>query len=330
MKTDNFIYWKNAGNTDVYCIKTPFLKKISIDEIYNEGFAFFPFDKSSQGLIFEGKIIKSDFIEISDNFPEINSKEKDLSQSEFEKMVNNAINKIKSFHFDKVVLARFSSRYISDNFSLKNLFISLCKTYINSFVYCLKANEQVWIGATPELLLKNNNFNLKTNAIAGTSKIGQNINFGEKEIEEQKFVKNYIAEILTKSNSENIRISQSNDLQNGNLKHIFNEIIFTNKYPLEILKKLHPTPAVCGLPYTETYNFIINTENFDRSFYSGFLGWIKNKDDFEFWVNLRCARIFKNNIKLYAGAGITSQSNSLLEWSETENKMKILGNLLIT
>src|SRR5690606_19295161 len=46
-----------------------------------------------------------------------------------------------------------------------------------------------------------------------------------------------------------------------------------NDFSLDkIIEKLHPTPAVCGLPKDLSKEYILANEGYDRKFYSGFLG----------------------------------------------------------
>ena len=91
---------------------------------------------------------------------------------------------------------------------------------------------------------------------------------------------------------------------------------------------LHPTPAVCGLPKEEAYRFIIDTENYDRSYYSGIIGWLAPEGDTTLYVNLRCMRIDKDTATLYAGGGILPTSEAESEWEETQHKMDTMRNIL--
>uniref|UniRef100_UPI0040474081 chorismate-binding protein n=1 Tax=Flavobacterium sp. TaxID=239 RepID=UPI0040474081 len=53
--------------------------------------------------------------------------------------------------------------------------------------------------------------------------------------------------------------------------------------------KMHPTPAVCGLPKKEAMEFVLKEEGYDRKFYSGFLGeW--NRNEASMFV-LICAKV---------------------------------------
>ena len=75
-------------------------------------------------------------------------------------------------------------------------------------------------------------------------------------------------------------------------------------------------------------NFILNNEGYDRSFYAGFAGY-ENENESEFFVNLRCAKIYSNKINLYVGGGIMPDSIPENEWKETELKSRTIGDLLI-
>ena len=54
----------------------------------------------------------------------------------------------------------------------------------------------MWMGASPELLLKKEDTVFKTIALAGSKKWDKQINWRNKEIEEQQYVKKYIENIL--------------------------------------------------------------------------------------------------------------------------------------
>jgi len=95
-----------------------------------------------------------------------------------------------------------------------------------------------------------------------------------------------------------------------------------------MLKLLHPTSAVCGMPREAAQEFIAQHENFDRSYFAGFLGPVNLGEETNIYVNLRCARLEGEKAWLYAGAGITEDSDPQKEWEETEMKCKIVGKFI--
>lgn len=63
--------------------------------------------------------------------------------------------------------------------------------------------------------------------------------------------------------------------QAGNLIHLRTDAVFKlqNDSDLtQIIKQLHPTPAVCGMPRARAYDLIRKLEHYDRGYYAGALG----------------------------------------------------------
>ena len=77
----------------------------------------------------------------------------------------------------------------------------------------------------------------------------------------------------------------------------------------DIIKTLHPTPAVCGLPRNLAKDFILQNEDYHRSYYTGFLGELNFKNQqSSLFVNLRCMEISGETASIYVGGGITKES----------------------
>ena len=101
-----------------------------------------------------------------------------------------------------------------------------------------------------------------------------------------------------------------------------------------LIRALHPTPAVCGLPRNIARDFIIKNENYNRSFYTGFLGELNLKKSntaiqtSQLYVNLRCMEINHNKALIYVGGGITKDSIPKNEWKETVSKSETMKKVL--
>ena len=87
---------------------------------------------------------------------------------------------------------------------------------------------------------------------------------------------------------------------------------------------MHPTPAVCGWPAAEALDLIRVTEEYPRSFYSGYLGPVNMERKTSLFVNLRCMQVGEQEAALYAGGGITINSVPEAEWEETTIKSRTL------
>ncbi len=90
---------------------------------------------------------------------------------------------------------------------------------------------------------------------------------------------------------------------------------------LDLLRLLHPTPAVCGLPRDEALRFLAAEEPFQRGWYAGPVGWFDGDGNGVFAPALRCAVTSDGVWRLFAGAGIVEGSDPGLEWEETAMKL---------
>lgn len=276
----------------------------------------------------------------------------DANKRHFLEMVNQAIQAISEGKFQKVVLSRTKKMNLSEKFNQIELFDELCQKYPAAFVsmVSIPSLDITWIGASPETLVHIDAQGIfKTMALAGTQSAfdsqGKLIRPSEaiwrqKEIEEQSFVTRYIINCLKKIRVREFEEEGPKTVIAGNLMHLRTEIIIDTKainFPqlaTIMLELLHPTSAVCGMPKEPATDFILQHENYDREFYSGFLGPVnlcptpENKPESHIFVNLRTMKIQNKQAILYAGCGITADSNPEKEWTETEIKTQTLGKIV--
>lgn len=268
--------------------------------------------------------LKSSFFEVG-NFPEINAELNIPQHEEYLQKLEKAIEIIKQNNLPKLVISRPIAKEIS-SIKLEETYQLLCKKYPNTLCYLLISGEEIWIGATPEILGK---FNKKTHefftmSLAGTLPVNEE--WSEKEIEEQKPVTHYISEILKKYVTlSEVEESETYNHISGNIKHLrtdFTAKIEDNRLE-ELIEELHPTPAVCGIPKEFCKEKIIEIEQYNREFYAGYIK-IETDEEIYYFVNLRCAKIYKNQVIAFAGGGITALSSPEKEWRETELKSQAI------
>ncbi len=257
---------------------------------------------------------------------------------EFEKMVNRAIAEIGNGMMRKVVPARCSSIDLPAHFSAIDFFRRLEASYPNAFIYLVAIpGAGTWIGATPENLIAVDGDGLfKTTALAGTQKYEEGMNLADaawrqKEIEEQALVSRYIIDCFKKIRLREFEEVGPKTVKAGNLIHLKTDFIVNMNevnYPMlptVMLSLLHPTSAVCGMPREAAIKFIQEHEHFDRGYFSGYLGPVNIEGNTDLFVNLRCMQLVKEEKALvYAGAGVTIDSQAQKEWQETELKMDTL------
>jgi menaquinone-specific isochorismate synthase len=98
---------------------------------------------------------------------------------------------------------------------------------------------------------------------------------------------------------------------------------------LDVLARLHPTPAVGGTPRAAACAQIRELEGFPRGLYAGPVGWIDHRGGGEFFVGIRSALIDGARARVYAGGGIVAGSVPEREFAETELKFKALLDALL-
>ncbi len=311
-------------NTDLYTSKE-----------YNEsGFIFAPFNDVKPAILIPEYI--SDFIDeeinLSDKLVINNDYNTDFtSEKNHIKLVEKGIEAIEKKLFKKVVLSRKEKVDIT-NLNTIETFKKLLLKYPTAFVYIwFHPKVGIWLGATPETLVKIKNNDFTTMSLAGTqvyNKETTNISWKAKEIEEQQLVTDYITDKLLKV-CKNLKTNKTETIKAGNLLHLRSIITGEKNIKNSILiKTLHPTPAVCGLPLQNSKKFILENENYDREFYTGFLGEINlQNNNSELFVNLRCMKIDKNIATIFVGGGITKDSNPKMEWQETVAKTNTMKSI---
>jgi isochorismate synthase len=317
-------------------------KLIFSEDLSEAGFIFSSFDDNNKILIPKNNS-QEIIIHFNSEFFKINSKvesdSNDAAKNSFKFIVSKAIQEINNGTFSKVVLSRKETVDLPD-FDLISLYIKLASSYPSAFTYCWFHPEiGLWMGATPETLLKVKGNKFQTVALAGTQLYNgsEEVYWQKKEKEEQQFVTDYVVEKIGELVSE-IQISVPKTIKAGNLLHIktaIQGIVDETASLKELVLLLHPTPAVCGLPKHNAFDFIINNEGYNREFYAGFLGEINYNENSEtdLYVNLRCMQIQMNSeinkTILYIGCGITKDSIPENEWFETVNKAMTLKNVIL-
>ncbi|MGK0412458.1 MAG: isochorismate synthase [Polaribacter sp.] len=319
------------------------------DNFSESGFVFAPFDAHEKSILFPLK--KSEFIAQQISFQSIISVEKkflvdEVSRDYHIQLVEKAIDEINTTDLKKVVISRKEEIHISD-FNILEVYQKLLENYKNAFVYIwFHPKVGLWLGATPETLLQIENSVFKTMSLAGTqvyqgaSEIEsaqlKNVVWKNKELDEQQLVTDFIKEQV-KDISMNLKIDKTKTMQAGNLLHLKTKVSgnLDKKSTLkELIRALHPTPAVCGLPRNNAKKFILENENYNRSFYTGFLGEVQmyheniQRKNSSLFVNLRCMEIQNNSAFVYVGGGITKDSDAAREWEETVSKSKIMKKVL--
>ncbi|KVV14052.1 chorismate-binding protein [Flavobacterium sp. TAB 87] len=336
-----FVMYSKPNSDTVFGILQNNTILFEVTDFSEKGFVFASFDKSKMILIpeNESKIIKTVFKNNS-NFSIANndSQHDNLAKISFENLVEKGINAIVAKAFKKVVLSRKEEVSLTD-FNFIETFQNLIQLYPATFTYCFyHPKVGFWMGATPEQLLKASENTFETTALAGTQQANDTsteIVWQQKEKDEQQYVTDFIVKRLQNVASQ-ITVTKPYSLKAGAIWHIKTDIsgVLNEESTLkEVVDLLHPTPAVCGLPKDKAMQFIVANENYNRTFYTGFLGELNSSltsvtKSSDLFVNLRCMQIENDSAMLYMGCGITKESIPEKEWEESVNKSMTMKKVL--
>lgn len=314
-----------------------------------EGFVFAPFHISEKHplLLIKPDVVKNGWDSIMEYLADKEFGDKDLDiekepnsfssikKSEYNAVFSRFITALQAKQFEKLVLSRCTGEMPKPDFSPANAFLKACDKYQNAFVYlCYTPISGLWLGCSPEILLKGENGDYQTVALAGTRKAKPEqpgaTRWNVKNKNEQSLVADYLRDILNR-NTEKWTAEKTETVTAGNVVHLKTGFSFsfphTNRLG-SLLQQLHPTPAVCGLPKEDAFRFILEEEGYDREYYSGFLGNISAAGQTDLYVNLRCMKIESRQLKLFAGGGLLASSTLETEWKETEEKLKTMRGIL--
>lgn len=259
----------------------------------------------------------------------------------YHQLVNEALHEIEKGSFEKVVPSRCKTVSLRNGINLIDTFYTLSSKYPEALISIVSSPRfGTWVGATPEILVSVDEHQVfRTVALAGTQPYSdrQNIRavaWTQKEIEEQAMVSRYIINCFKRIRLREYEEHGPKTVTAGNLLHLrtdyavdMNAVNFPTLGSV-MLKLLHPTSAVCGMPLEAALNFLNAHEGYERELYSGYLGPVNIGNKTSIFVNLRCMKLLGDSATLYAGAGVTVDSIADQEFAETEMKFATLLKIL--
>ncbi|MEM1258311.1 MAG: isochorismate synthase [Bacteroidota bacterium] len=303
------------------------------DDLKTAGFVFAPFEADDAKILTTGEYRKEKNPNIEITKCEGKVKFSDEGRDFHIKLVQDALGQIQKGKLRKVVLSKCV--HVSTEQHPLYIFSTLLTKYPLAFCYWwYHPKVGMWFGATPEQLLQYQNGTVFTTSLAGTLpvEINKRPEWTSKELEEQQIVTDYIIQNL-KGMVTNMKVSGPKTLKAGKLWHLKSVIagnLSSFKDLAAIIERLHPTPAVCGLPRKDALEYILNHEGYQREYYTGYLGpvHLDKKEHVNLFVNLRCFKYSSGNAQVYVGGGITADSNPEEEWLETQYKSSTILEVL--
>ena len=245
----------------------------------------------------------------------------------FADAVGDAVQRIRAGELVKVVLARRGRVAFAAAPSPAAVLRQLSARHPGAVRYAWCRGGKAWLGATPETLLRLDGRRLRTEALAGTRPEARadELLGDAKERHEHAVVVDAIraavapwVESLPPPRAPGLRRLRG-------LAHLQTPIEATLRAdadPLALVRALHPTPAVCGLPTDRAAALLAALEGEPRGLYAGPMLRLSADGSAHAVVALRGAVLAGRHAVLPAGAGIVDGSDGARELAETRAKQR--------
>ena len=243
-------------------------------------------------------------------------------------MIEQTLAAIERGEVEKVVLARDVAVEADAPFDLTEVLDILRATQPGCTVYAVDG----FVGASPEVLLQRHGTDVVSRPMAGTGMDAAALLASQKDAHEHRVVVDAIAGALEPV-CTGVTCEGPTAVRFAHVTHLATTIRGCLTDPdvtaLDLVDRLHPTPAIGGWPTAPACRLIEELEGRARGRYAGACGWMDARGDGEFVVALRCAEIDGAHARCFAGAGIVAGSEPGSEWAETQAKFQpMLGALV--
>jgi len=241
-----------------------------------------------------------------------------------------AISAVEQNQLQKVVAARVISQQCQA--PPENVLGRLAQTAGVNAVFAFGNSSHTFMGATPELLLRQNQAKVTSLALAGSERPSQagSLMRDPKELAEHQMVVKHIRQRLVEAGVAVDPLAAPRPLDLKTIVHLATPISGTcqDQTALDLIARLHPAPSVGGLPTSEALRFIAQHEKLDRGWYAGPVGWVTPDGDGTFFVALRSLLLDWPNRLSYCFAGSGIVQGSSLEKEDQETLLKLQTALL--
>ncbi|MCH5218975.1 MAG: chorismate-binding protein [Muribaculaceae bacterium] len=204
-----------------------------------------------------------------------------------------------------------------------------------NFCFIMQATPgQIWVSATPELLLSLKEGKASTIALAGTRRVGEkNTAWDDKNKNEQQIVTDHIVREW-RTLGLNVNVGEPRTRRSCHIEHICTDISADVPRDInadQLIDAIYPTPAILGYPVDFAKKNISELETHKRNFFAGYVTVCSPDGSLTAYVILRCACIDVLNdydMNIYCGCGITEESDYESEKKEYLDKSHVLRTVL--
>lgn len=258
--------------------------------------------------------------------------------------VQRALADIRAGVLQKVVLARAVHVTARSAIDPVAWLVALRERFPACTLFAVGEGEAVFLGASPEQLVRVEGQTVATVALAGTAPrgasqaadraLGEALRDSRKNGDEHAFVVRHLQSTLAECCDAVEVAPEPGLLRTRTVQHLCTELRARLRPDapvslLELTARMHPTPAVGGAPREAALQWLLEHEGIDRGWFASPVGFLQSNGDGEFDVALRSALVRGRCATAWAGAGIVARSEPRAEFTETELKLRtVLGPLL--
>jgi menaquinone-specific isochorismate synthase len=259
----------------------------------------------------------------------------EIAPDAWKETVSEVVGDFNGSALKKVVLARELRLQFDDAIQAEAVLGKLLHEQKDSFTFAFESNGDCFIGASPERLVKKDGDSLFSACLAGSigrgatpaedEQLGNELLNDQKNLIEHQYVVDMIKGAMQETCDEVILPERPQLMKMKYIQHLYTPVVGKNREGtslLDLVDKLHPTPALGGLPKQAAVEKIREVEQLDRGFYAAPLGWMDYQGNGEFAVAIRSGLIQDKEASLFAGCGIVADSNAESEYIETSIKFR--------
>jgi len=261
--------------------------------------------------------------------------QEEMNPTQWKDSVSEVVSLLKNGYLDKVVLARKMRIKFEQKVLPEALLNQLLEQQKGSYVFSFGFDNDCFAGASPERLVKKIEENVLSTCLAGSIKRSSDVNqdqaLGKMLLEDKKnrhehqLVVSMIADVFREHCREVDIPEEPTLMKTPDIQHLYTPVkgkVKENTSILQLVRSLHPTPALGGTPRQDAMRVIRDVENMDRGLYAGPIGWMDYRGNGEFIVAIRSGLLKGNEAFIYAGCGIVADSNPEDEYLETKIKFR--------
>ena len=258
-----------------------------------------------------------------------------LPRAEWEALVAGGARACREDALCKVVLARSVRVHARDDLDVVAVLRDARAAYPNAFTFAVARGDRAFVGATPERLVRLYDGAADVACLAGSTGRGAMpeedrlrgdlLLASPKDRAEHLFVVDAVRDALADACPDLQIPAAPRLLRLHNVQHLYTPVtgrVAPGTGVLDLVARLHPTPAVGGQPREEALAYIRAHEGLDRGWYAAPVGWLNGRGEGEFAVALRSALVSGDEATLFAGCGIVASSSPAAEYEETRLKLR--------